>query len=209
MTSHRQTALFSRHRGMGARMTERGGWQTAAAFTSMREEMGRVSASAGLADVSWMTKVDLKGAGVNALAALDARSRSWALGPAHLLVTCDPEASRSVLAQVSSANGVSVTDVTSVFAQFVLAGPRGRDILRKLTSLNASEGALPDLGCAQTNLAHVRGSIVLRQDLDKLPAFQILVGRDYGEDVWDSLLHAGREFDLASFGCEAFEALGR
>jgi heterotetrameric sarcosine oxidase gamma subunit len=144
---------------------------------------------------------------VNTLAALDPRSRSWALGPAHLLVTCDPDARDSLLAQVTSAAGVSVTEVTSVFAQIVLAGPHGRDILRKLTSLNVSEAALPDLGSGQTTLAHVRGTILLRQDLGKLPAFHILVGRDYGEDVWDSLLHAGHEFDLAPFGLEAFEAL--
>jgi heterotetrameric sarcosine oxidase gamma subunit len=192
---------------MGAPMMDHAGWQTAASFTSPREEMARVSASAGLADVSWMTKLDLKGTGVNALTALDARSRSWALGPAHLLVTCDPEARDSVLAQVSSADGLSVTEVTSVFAQVVLAGPRARDILRKLTSLNVSEAALPDLGCGQTTLAHVRGAILLRQDLGGLPAFHILVGRDYGEDIWDSLLHAGHEFDLAPFGFEAFEAL--
>jgi glycine cleavage system aminomethyltransferase T len=49
---------------------------------------------------------------------------------------------------------------------------------------------------------------VLRQDLGRSPAFHILVGRDYGEDVWDSLLHAGQEFDLAPFGIEAFETLG-
>jgi heterotetrameric sarcosine oxidase gamma subunit len=207
MTSHKQTALFSRHQRMGARMTDHDGWQTAASFTSPREELARVTASAGLADVSWMTKVDLKGAGVNTLAALDPRSRSWALGPAHLLVTCDPDARDSLLAQVTSAAGVSVTEVTSVFAQIVLAGPHGRDILRKLTSLNVSEAALPDLGSGQTTLAHVRGTILLRQDLGKVPAFHILVGRDYGEDVWDSLLHAGHEFDLAPFGLEAFEAL--
>ena len=209
MTSYKQTALFSRRRQMGARLTDRSGWQTAASFTSAQEEMAQVTTNAGLSDVSWMTKVDLKGAGVHALAALDARSRSWSLGSAHLLVTCDPEARDSVLAQVSSADGVSVTEVTSVFAQFVLAGPRGRDILRKLTSLNVSEVALPDLGCGQTSLAHVHGSIVLRQDLGSLPAFHILAPRDYGEDVWDSLLHAGHEFHLAPFGCEAFEALGR
>jgi heterotetrameric sarcosine oxidase gamma subunit len=208
MASHKQTTLFSTHRQMGARMTDRAGWQTASSFTSARQEVARVSACAGLADVSWMTKVDLKGAGVHSLAALDERSRSWAVGPTHLLVTCDPEARESVLAQASSADAVSVTEVTSVFAQLVLAGPRARDILRKLTSLNVSEAALPDLGCGQTNLAHVRGSIVLRQDLGRAPAFHILVGRDYGEDVWDSLLHAGHEFDLAPFGIEAFETLG-
>ena len=67
---------------MGARMTERGGWQTVASFTSTREEMERVSASAGLAYVSWMTKVDLKGAGVNALAVLDAADAHSAATPA-------------------------------------------------------------------------------------------------------------------------------
>src|SRR5215470_14135529 len=127
MTSHKQTALFSTHRQMGARMTDRAGWHTASSFTSSREEVARVKTSAGLTDVSWMTKVDLKGAGVHSLAALDERSRSWALGPTHLLVTCDPEARENVLAHASSADGVSVTEVTSVFAQLVLAGPCARD----------------------------------------------------------------------------------
>src|SRR5436309_2608386 len=158
MTSHKQTALFSTLRQMGALMTDRAGWQTALSFTSARQEVARVSACAGLADMSWMTKVDLKGAGAHSLAALDERSRSWAVGPAHLLVTCDPEARESVLAQASAADGVSVTEVTSVFAQFVLAGPRARDILRKLTLLNVSEAPLPHLGVGQTNVADVRGS---------------------------------------------------
>jgi len=191
---------------MGAVMTEHGGWETPARFTSAQEEAVKVTRGVGLADVSWMTRLDLQGPGVQAMPALDGRARSWPLGPAHLLVTCDPDASANVAAHVSSSNGVWMTDVTSVYAQLLLAGTRSRDVLRKLTSLNVSEGALPDLGCGQAAVSHVR-SIVLRQDIGGVPAFHLLTGREYAESMWEAVEHAGHEFGLAAFGLEALEKL--
>jgi glycine cleavage system aminomethyltransferase T len=96
--------------------------------------------------------------------------------------------------------------VTSVYAQFLLAGPRSCDILRKLTSLNLSDGSLPDFSCGQSRVAHVR-AIVLRKDIGKLPAYHLLVSREYGESVWESVLHAGKEFNLSPFGLEAQQLL--
>jgi len=188
-------------------MAEYHGWRIAAAFGSEQEEAALVRQEAGLSDVSWMTKLDLKGSGLDALPALSERARSWILGPSHLLVTCDPESREDVFPVISSCSGVWVTDVTSVFAQFLLAGPASRDILRKSTSLNISENALPDSGCGQAAVAHVR-TIILRRDLGPLPAFHLLVSREYGESVWDSLLHAGREFRITQFGMKALEILG-
>jgi glycine cleavage system aminomethyltransferase T len=169
-------------------------------FSSEQEEVAQVQQAVGIADVSWTKKLDLKGPGVNALPALSASARSWILGPGHLLVTGDADIGDDL-------PGIWVTDVTSVFAQFLLAGPRSRDVLRKLTSLNVSERALPNLSCGQASLAHVR-SIVLRQDLGTVPAFHVLVSRDYGESVWDALLHAGHEFHVAPFGLNALGSLG-
>jgi glycine cleavage system aminomethyltransferase T len=183
-------------------MAEHHGWRTAAVFTSEQQEAAMVRQGAGLSDVSWMTKLDLKGSGLNALPALDERARSWSLGPNHFLVTCDPD----ILPAISSSPGVWVTDVTSVFAQFLLAGPASRDVLRKLTSLNVSEKALPDSGCGQASLAHVR-AIILRRDLGPLPAFHLLVSREYGESVWDAVLHAGQEFLITQFGLKALHLL--
>jgi aminomethyltransferase len=200
MTAFKRTALFSRHQSLGVAMAEPHGWQIPAAFSSESEEVAQVHRSAGLADVSWTAKLDLKGSGVNTLPALSPRSRSWILGPSHLLVTGDAELG-------SDLPGVWVTDVTSVFAQFLLAGPRSRDVLRKVTSLNVSASALPDLGCGQASLAHVR-AIILRQDLGNEPAFHLLVSREYAESVWDSLLHAGQEFHVAPFGLKALQTLG-
>jgi glycine cleavage system aminomethyltransferase T len=198
--ANKRSAMYTQHMRTGAAMTEHGGWETPARFTSAQEEAAAVTRSVGLADVSWTTRLDLKGPGVNAMPALEARARSWPLGPAHLLVTCDPDA------LAPTPNGVWMTDVTSVYAQFLLAGPRSRDVLRKLTSLNVSERALPDLGCGQAAVSHVR-SIVLRQDIGGVLAFHLLTGREYAESMWEAVEHAGHEFGLAPFGLEALGKL--
>jgi glycine cleavage system aminomethyltransferase T len=197
----KQSALHYWAEKVGATFTVHHGWQTPARFAQASQEAAAVSDTAGLADLSWMSKFDLKGSGVEKLPALGEGVRSWRLGPAHLLVTCDPAM------QPAFPGAVLVTDVTSVFAQFLLAGPCGRQILAKLSSLNVSERALPDCGCAQTSLAHTHAT-VLRQDLKSVAAFHLLVARDYGEFVWEAVLHAGHEFHLAPFGLEALREMG-
>jgi len=99
-----------------------------------------------------------------------------------------------------------VTEVTSVYAQLLLAGPRSREVLNKLTSINLSENLQEDLTCAQTNVAHVH-AIVLRKDQAGIPAYHLLVSREYGESIWESLLHAGHEFHITSFGLQAQQLL--
>lgn len=109
------------------------------------------------------------------------------------------------LADVSHQQLASI-GVPSVFSQFLLAGPRSRDILSKLTSLNVSDPAFPNGASGQSSLAHVR-AMLLRQDLPAVPAFLLLVTRDYGEFVWEAVLHAGHEFHLKPFGLEALAML--
>ena len=213
MSATRQTALFHKHEQAGAGFTDHHGWQVPAYFTWAHKEAEQLCHSAGLSDVSWMTKLDLKGYGLNTPPALR-DARTWPLGPLHHLLTCDPPARDRVLEQMAAAltsapdlalpPPVYVTDVTSVYAQFLLAGPRSRDILRKLTSLNVS--VLENLACGQASLAHVH-STVLHEDLGEIPAFHILVSREYGESVWDAMMHAGHEFQLTSFGLRALDVL--
>jgi glycine cleavage system aminomethyltransferase T len=203
----KQTALFNQFRERGVGLVTHHGWQVPAFFTSSLEEVKHVSAGAGLSDVSWLAKFDLKGPGVAALAGLGGAARSWPLTPRHALVTCDPAAADGALPLLDSLRpSVYLTDVTSVYAAFLLAGPRSRDILRKLTSLNVSEQVLTNLSCGQTSLAHVHAR-VLRQDFPQTPAFLLMVGREYGESVWDALFHAGGEFHLTPFGLRAHEIL--
>jgi sarcosine oxidase subunit alpha len=159
-----------------------------------------------------MRKLDLKGDGLE-VGPIVPDGHVWGLGRRHYLVTYEPAASDAVSAQLRSASPASsgppqqfyITDVTSVYAQFLLAGPRSVDILQKLTSLNVA--ALQNLACGQASLAHVH-STVLRNDLGKIPAFHILVSREYGESVWHAILHAGHEFQLSPFGLQALQLVG-
>jgi heterotetrameric sarcosine oxidase gamma subunit len=202
----KQTPLFNQFRERGVGLIDHHGWQVPAFFTSSLEEVKRVSAGAGLADVSWLAKFDLKGTGVNALTGLGGAARFWPLTPRHALVTCDPAAASALPLLDSLRPSVYLTDVTSVNAAFLLAGPRSRDILRKLTSLNVSEQAVGNLSCGQTILAHVHARI-LRQDFPQCLAFVLMVSREYGESVWDALFHAGEEFHMTPFGLRAHEIL--
>jgi glycine cleavage system aminomethyltransferase T len=212
----KQTALFNRHRQSCASWIEHHGWQVPAYFSEPGDEAARVRESVGLADVSWMLKFDVKGYGLKKPLALGEGAFSWVLGPLHALVTCNPPRRREVMdrfqglqtagAHLSLPPSVYVTEVTSAYAQFLLAGPRCRQVLGKLTSLNLSETSLRNLDCGQSSLTHVH-AIILRHDLDEIPAYELLVSREYGESVWDSVLHAGDEFHLSAFGLHAQQLL--
>ena len=197
---------------MKASMMEHHGWQVPARFTSPEREAAQVREGTGLADVSWMVRFELKGYGLEAPPYFGQGLRPWPLAPRHFLLTCEPPARAGVIATLQSlretASDLALpapvywTEMTSIYAQLLLAGPRSRDVVCKLTSLNLAEKALPNLGCAQTSLAHAQ-AIVLRDDLGSLLAFHLLVSREYAQSVWEALLHAGLEFSLAPFGLEA------
>jgi glycine cleavage system aminomethyltransferase T len=197
-------------------MIEHHGWDVASSFTTPDEEAARTRESAGLADVSWTSKFDLQGHGLKSPPALGPEAFLWVLGRLHSLLTCEPpsgdavrerlQQTQKIGADQSLPPSIYVTEVTSVYAQLLLAGPRSGEVLNKLTSLNLSGSLGGDLSCAQANVAHVH-TLVLRQDLKGIPAYHLLVGREYGESVWESVLHAGHEFHITPFGLQAQQLL--
>lgn len=194
MAAVRQSPLFHKHEQAGASLVDHHGWRVPSYFTFAQKEAEQLAKSVAVSDVSWMVKLDVKGVKtppeiINGVA--------WRLGPQHFLVTCYPKA--------PPLDVPYVTDVTSVYAQLLLAGPRSRDVLRKLTSLNVT--TLANRNGGQASVAHVHGT-VLREDIGRIPAFHILVSREYGESAWDAILHAGHEFHIAPFGLKALEFIG-
>jgi heterotetrameric sarcosine oxidase gamma subunit len=70
----------------------------------------------------------------------------------------------------ASVVSLAVTDVTSVYSAILLAGPKSREVLQKLTTLNVREGSMPEGTARQTRLAHVNATI-LRSDCEACPHF--------------------------------------
>lgn len=192
------TPLFRAHREAGARLeplTE--GWAIPLSYEDTREEARRIRESVGLADWSWITKIDLQGPGLRGAAA-GPGFRLWPLGKLHALATCQPSRKPELDEWIASRR-VYATDVTGGYANLIVAGPRARDVLRKLTSLDLDRPG-------QASVAHAH-AIVVPEDLGEVAAYQVLVGRDYGESVWRSVLHAGEEFQLRPVGIEAVRLL--
>jgi glycine cleavage system aminomethyltransferase T len=183
----KRSALFHSHERSGAMFGLYDGWQLPSLFSTREAEAALVTTVVGLGDVSYRVKFET---------ATEPARNGWRLGDGRFLIIGDPPLA-------TPPGGI---DVTSVYANLLLAGPRSRDVLAKVSSLDTSDQRLPNSCVAQASVAHVH-CIVLRSDLPQVPAYHLLVARDYAESFWEALLHAGQEFPLRPFGLEALERL--
>jgi glycine cleavage system aminomethyltransferase T len=179
--------LHRTHQRAGAVFADIESWEVPDVFATVESEVSQVRHSVGIADLSHRMKFDSPSRlGEN----------SWKLGPGHYLTIFDPP----LVLPLDAVN------VTGVYADFLVAGCKVRALLSKLSSLDVQEYALPNLSCAQSDVAHTH-AIILREDLGTIPAFHLLIGREYAESAWESLLHAGHEFHITPFGLQALAQL--
>ena len=78
--------------------------------------------------------------------------------------------------------------------------------MSKLTELDISPEAFPDLRCAQTRCAEIHGTLV-RADLGSLTSYDLYFSREFGEYLWDAVLEAGEEFGAGPAGVDAMDRL--
>jgi glycine cleavage system aminomethyltransferase T len=183
----KRSSLFHLHRRAGASFTEHCSWELPAFFSSAEQEAAEVRKTVGLADLSHASKFDLQ---------REPPHDGWWLGANHYWMIVEPP--------LDPPSGS--IDISSVYTSLCLAGPRSRDVLSKVTSLDVSDVALPNLRAAQGLVAHTH-AVVLREDIGSIPAFHLLVSREYGESVWETIVDAGHEFQLCPFGLTALKSL--
>lgn len=102
--------------------------------------------------------------------------------------------------------GVYVTNLTEVNAAFNLAGPRSRATLQKLTGADLSREHFPYMHARAMDVAGVPCT-VLRIGFTGELSYEIHCPAGYGLHVWQALMVAGGEFDIAPFGIEAQRVL--
>ena len=190
----RQSALHSRHVAAGAELVPISGWSLPARYPQEPESMGL---AAGISDASYLTKLDLRGDARDL--PLAAPARLWPLTPSRALITSP--------APIAFAPSASVTEVTSIYSAILLVGSKSRDILARLTTLNARADAMPAGAARQGRIAHVN-AMLLRLDGagdagSTNAGFLVLNTRDLAEHVWDALLDAGSDFGITPFGVQA------
>jgi sarcosine oxidase subunit alpha len=97
---------------------------------------------------------------------------------------------------------VRLTNVSGSYAAMNLAGPRSRDILRKLAAVDLSTNSMPYLAARTCDIAGVP-AIILRIGFVGELGYEIHVPSHYGLYVWEAIIEAGNEFSLTPFGVEA------
>ncbi|MEP7175387.1 MAG: hypothetical protein ABI860_02465 [Gemmatimonadales bacterium] len=83
-----------------------------------------------------------------------------------------------------------LTDLTSGRTIMAVAGPLSVDLLRAVTQVDLRDRMMPDRHCVQSSVARAPATLV-RYDRGGVPSYEILVPREVGEFVWETLLDAG------------------
>ena len=102
---------------------------------------------------------------------------------------------------------VYVTPVTEQWTQYAIAGPKARKVLEKLGSdIDLSNEALPFMGMATGTIGGFPVRL-FRISFSGELSFEIATPSNFGRDLWDKILKAGKEFDIAPYGTEALHVL--
>ncbi len=102
---------------------------------------------------------------------------------------------------------VFVTPVTEQWSQFALAGPRARDVLKKMEpDFDVSNEAFPHMSFKIGKLGGfpVR---VYRISFSGEMSYELATPAGYGMSLWKALLDAGEEFGIEPYGTEALHVL--
>jgi sarcosine oxidase subunit alpha len=94
---------------------------------------------------------------------------------------------------------VHITNVTAGYGAMNLAGPKSRDILRKLTECDLSSSSFPYMACREAKIKGIP-AILLRIGFVGETGWEIHCPAESAEALWRAILGAGHEFGVQPFG---------
>jgi len=230
----KKTPLNARHRSLGARMIDFGGWDMPVEYSGVVNEHLAVRTHAGLFDVSHMGEIEIAGrdalAAVQQLTSNDASRLSknqaqysalttpagtfvddvltYKLADEHYMFVVNASNIIKdfswITSQISNAGDVVAVNTSSRYALLALQGPAALPVLQKLTGVNLSE--IKYYWFTTGEVASVAGTIS-RTGYTGEDGFEIFVPPAQAERVWDAILGAGRDAGVVPAGLAARDTL--
>jgi aminomethyltransferase len=230
----KKTPLNARHRALGARMVEFGGWDMPVEYSGIVDEHMAVRTRAGLFDVSHMGEIEI--AGRDALQAVQHITSNDAgklsIGQIQYSALTTPQgtfvddvlvyklADEHFMLVVNASNIIKdfnwITEHTSAmedavavntssrYALLALQGPVASEVLQSLTGINL--GAIRYYWFMTGELANVRCTIS-RTGYTGEDGFEVFVPPASADRVWTAMLDAGREAGVVPAGLGARDTL--
>ncbi len=111
------------------------------------------------------------------------------------------------LQQELPASGVTLRNITGSRGVFVVAGPRARDVLAKLTDAPLDNAAFPWLTGQVLEVGLAVDVYALRVNFVGALGWELHFPIEYAHHLFDALFAAGKEFDIRMAGMRAMESL--
>jgi aminomethyltransferase len=230
----KKTPLNARHRSLGARMVEYGGWDMPVEYSGIVDEHQAVRTRAGLFDVSHMGEIEI--AGRDALKAVQHITSNDAsrlsVGQAHYSALPTPQGTfvddvltykltdehfmlvvnasniikdfNWITTQIAGIGDAVAVNTSSRYALMALQGPAARGVLQALTGVNL--GDIKYYWFTTGEVAGVRAT-VSRTGYTGEDGFEVFVPPASAERVWDAILLAGRSAGVVPAGLGARDTL--
>lgn len=136
------------------------------------------------------------------------------LGESHYLITTTTAAAGEAMAHMEFCAqalwpelDVRLASVTDQWAQITVAGPRSRDVLKRVVDADVSEAAMPFLAVREVKLHSGLAARLFRISFSGELAFELAVPARHGEAVADAIIEAGQPFGIVPYGLEALNVL--
>ena len=230
----KKTPLNARHRALGARMVEFGGWDMPVEYSGIADEHMAVRTRAGLFDVSHMGEIEI--AGRDALAAVqlittndasklaDGQAQysalttpdgtfvddvlTYRLSAEHFMLVVNAsniiKDFKWIASHVTAAGDAVAVNTSSRYALIAIQGPAALDVLQTLTGVPLA--GIKYYWFTTGEVANVAGTIS-RTGYTGEDGFEVFVPPASAERVWDAILRAGQPAGVVPAGLGARDTL--
>ncbi|HJR58072.1 MAG TPA: glycine cleavage system aminomethyltransferase GcvT [Vicinamibacterales bacterium] len=230
----KKTPLNARHRSLGARMVEFGGWDMPVEYSGIVQEHMAVRTAAGLFDVSHMGQIEI--AGKDALKAIQHITSNdagrlavnqvqysavttpqgtfvddvltYKMNDEHFMLVVNAsniiKDFQWIVKHIAGIGDAVAVNTSSRYALIAIQGPAAREVLQTLTGVNL--GDIKYYWFTTGEVASVRVTIS-RTGYTGEDGFEVFVPPASAERVWDAILAAGRTHGIVAAGLGARDTL--
>lgn len=229
----KKTAFNSLHKAAGGKMVEFAGFEMPIEFSGIKDEHLTVRNGVGVFDVSHMGEIWVKGPQAQALLKHAGSNDPSGLTPGQAQYTCFPNGKGGIvddylaycfspekyLLVVNASNiekdwewlnslnsmGAELENSSDRISQLAIQGPKAKETLQKLTSVNLSE--LKYYTFITGEIAGISDVIISATGYTGAGGFELYLHNGDAEKIWNAVFEAGAEFGIKPIGLGARDTL--
>ena len=228
----KETAFYPRLKALTDEWMDLFGYWAPTVVTDTHEEYRAVRETAGLMDFSMLRKIDLAGEGavdlVNAVVTRDVTKLRvgqmaysalvdengkmiddctvMILGDDRVRFCGASDEDAEIFTRRAEGTPVSVRVFTDDVGHLPVQGPKARELLQPLVSVDLSNESFPYYTCKEdVEAAGVPGVFMLRLGYTGELGWELWVPRERALELWDALVAAGEEHELKVIGMNALD----